>query len=146
MKIVLDTNQLISAILTPDGKPAMILDEVLAGTLTLVISPKIIQEAEKVISYPKLVKLLKKRDVSPETIRALLDKIQVVGIMTYDSLLVDAIRDDPTDNIILACAVEGEADFIISGDHHLTDLKTYEGIIIIDLATFVAQLVEARKG
>jgi len=145
MKIVLDTNQLISAILTPDGKSAMILDEILAGTFTLVISPKIIKEAEKVLSYPKLVKLLKKRDVSPETIKALLDKIQVIGIMTYDSLLVDAIRDDPSDNIILACAVEGEADFIISGDHHLTDLKTYQGIIIIDPATFEAQLFEAGK-
>jgi predicted nucleic acid-binding protein len=48
--------------------------------------------------------------------------------------------------MILACAVEGEADFIISGDHHLTGLKTYQSIRIIDPATFVAQLVEARKG
>lgn len=145
MKIVLDTNQLISAILTPDGKPAIILDEVLAGTLTLVISPKIIYEAEKVLSYPKLVKLLKKRDVSPENIKVLLDKILAIGVMTYDSLHLDVISDDPSDNIILACAVEGEADFIISGDHHLTDLKTYQGIIIIDPATFADQLFEAGK-
>jgi putative PIN family toxin of toxin-antitoxin system len=86
MKIVLDTNQLISAILTPDGKPALILDEVLAGTLTLVISSKILQEAEKVLSYPKLVKLLKKKGVSPEKIKALLDKLQIIGVMTHDTL------------------------------------------------------------
>lgn len=145
MKIVLDTNQLISAILTPDGKPAMILDEVLAGTLTLVISSKIIQEAEKVISYPKLAKLLKKKGVSLEKIKALLDKLRVIGVMTHDSLHLDIIHADPSDNMILACAVEGEADFIISGDHHLTDLKTYQSIRIVDPATFVVQLVEARK-
>ena len=146
MKIVLDTNQLISAILSPDGKPAIILDEVLAGTLTLVISSKILQEAEKVLSYPKLVKLLKKKGVFPEKIKALLDKLRVIGVMTHDTLHPDVIHTDPSDNMILACAVEGEADLIISGDHHLTDLKTYQSIRIINPATFVAQLAEARKG
>ncbi|RPH49219.1 MAG: putative toxin-antitoxin system toxin component, PIN family [Desulfobacteraceae bacterium] len=146
MKIVLDTNQLISAILSPDGNPAIILDEVLAGTLTLVISSKILQEAENVLSYPKLVELLKKKGVSPEKIKALLDKLRIIGVMTHDILHPDIIRTDPSDNMILACAIEGEADFIISGDHHLTDLKTYQSIRIIDPATFITQLAEARKG
>ena len=37
---------------------------------------------------------------------------------------------------ILECALEGQADFIISGDHHLTDLENYQGIKIVDPATF----------
>ena len=42
------------------------------------------------------------------------------------------------DNRIVECALAGEADFIISGDHHLTDLKEYQGITIINPATFLA--------
>ena len=42
------------------------------------------------------------------------------------------------DNRILECALAGEADFIISGDHHLSDLKDYQGITIVNPATFLA--------
>ena len=57
--------------------------------------------------------------------------------MTPGQLDIDAIPDDPSDNMILACAVEGWADFIISGDHHLTDLKIFQGITIVNPATFL---------
>ena len=42
------------------------------------------------------------------------------------------------DNRILECALAGEADFIISGDNHLTDLHEYNGVTIVNPATFVA--------
>jgi predicted nucleic acid-binding protein len=57
---------------------------------------------------------------------------------------VAVIVDEP-DNRILECALEGQADFIISGDHHLTDLRNYQGIKIVDPATFlelIARLLE----
>ncbi|MCD6570506.1 MAG: PIN domain-containing protein [Deltaproteobacteria bacterium] len=41
-------------------------------------------------------------------------------------LSIEEIKDDPDDNMVLACAVEGEADVIISGDHPLADAKTYK--------------------
>jgi hypothetical protein len=50
---------------------------------------------------------------------------------------IAVIVDDP-DNRILECAEEGRADFIISGDHHLTDLEDYQGIKIVAPATFLA--------
>jgi predicted nucleic acid-binding protein len=48
-------------------------------------------------------------------------------------------QHDPSDNIYLACAVEGNAGFIISGGHHLTDLKTFRGIPIVNPAAFLKQ-------
>jgi len=48
-----------------------------------------------------------------------------------------AVKEDPEDNRYLECAVEGQADFIISGDHHLTDLHVFEGIKIVDPAAFL---------
>ena len=145
MRIVLDTNLLISSILTPDGKPATILNDILAGTFTLVISSEIIEEVNKVLQYPKLAKLLKKKGVYPEKIEALLHKLTVIGIITPGSLKLDVIQADPADNMILACAIEGEADFVISGDHHLTQLKAYQGIRIIDPAAFLKICAEGEK-
>jgi uncharacterized protein len=51
-------------------------------------------------------------------------------------LAVEAIKDDPSDNIYLACAVEGKADFVVSGDAHLRNLKSFQAIRIVDPATF----------
>lgn len=50
---------------------------------------------------------------------------------------MDAIESDPSDTIYLVCGMEGKADFVVSGDHHLKDLKTYRGIQIVDPATFL---------
>jgi uncharacterized protein len=52
-------------------------------------------------------------------------------------LRISAIKNDPEDNRYLEGAVEGQADFIISGDRHLTDLKVFRGIKIVDPATFL---------
>ena len=50
---------------------------------------------------------------------------------------VNVISDDPSDNKYLACAHEGEADYIVSGDHHLLDLKSYKGIKILKAKPFL---------
>ena len=49
---------------------------------------------------------------------------------------VDIIKDDPADNKYLACACEGEANYIISGDYHLLDIKPYKGIGILKAKSF----------
>jgi len=50
------------------------------------------------------------------------------------------VRTDPSDNRVLEAAVAAHADYIVSGDHHLLDLKTYEGVQIVSPARFVAIL------
>ena len=50
---------------------------------------------------------------------------------------VDIIKDDPSDNKYLAGAYEGEADYIISGDHHLLDIETYQGIAVVKAKAFL---------
>lgn len=61
------------------------------------------------------------------------DVIRSVGYcstLVKPQVLVDEIEDDP-DNLILECAMEGGADFIVSGDHHLLDLGSYRGVRIL---------------
>jgi putative PIN family toxin of toxin-antitoxin system len=136
-RIVIDTNILVSAILTPEGNPAKILKLVLEGKLNLIISPDILKETRQVFNYPKIVKLLEKNKITPAEVCGFLDKMSKIAVITPGQLDVDAIPEDPADNKVIACALEGDADFIISGDHHLTDLKIFQGIKIIDPAAFI---------
>jgi putative PIN family toxin of toxin-antitoxin system len=136
-RIVIDTNILVSAILTPEGNPAKILKLVLEGKLNLIISPAILEEIRQVFNYPKLAKLMEKNNITRQEVYGFLDKMSRVALITPGKLEINAIPEDPADNKIIACALEGDADFIISGDHHLTDLKIFQGIKIIDPAAFL---------
>lgn len=103
----------------------------------MVLSRAILQEIKAVLQYPKVIRLLEKNNVSPGEIDHLLQKIQGVTILTPGELEVNHIKEDPSDNMFLACAVEGRADFIISGDSHLTDLRAFQGVKIVNPDAFL---------
>ncbi len=138
MRIILDTNVMVSAILSPRSTSAQIIRLVLDGVVNLIISHDILDETLRVIRYPKLVKLMKKNGVALKEVEYVIDRLSAIAVVTPGKLTLDVIQDDPSDNKILACAVEGEVDFIISGDHHLIELKEFQGIPIVNPATFVA--------
>lgn len=137
IRAVFDTNVFISALFNPKRPPAQLLELALLGNIKLIISPQLIEEIDRVLAYPRVIKLLKKRKVAPGEIEKSIAKALKVAVLTPGNLTVKAIADDPADDPVLACALEGQADFIISGDHHLLDLKTYQGIDIVSPAEFL---------
>jgi putative PIN family toxin of toxin-antitoxin system len=136
-RVVVDTNLVISAILSPEGKPATILRMVLNAKLDLVLSPALLEEISLVLNYEKIRKLFIKRSVTPQQIKDALQKIVKTTIVVSGKTKVNRIDKDPSDNMLLSCALEGKADFIISGDHHLTDLVSFEGISIVNPDIFL---------
>jgi putative PIN family toxin of toxin-antitoxin system len=138
LKIVLDTNVFLSGILSPNRAPAKILDLVLSGKCKLVSSPQIIQEIQQVTQYPGIIKLMKRRKIRAEELADAILKILRVSAITPGAVQVQGVCPDPQDDMFLASALEGQADFIISGDQHLLNLKTYQGIQIVNPATFLA--------
>jgi putative PIN family toxin of toxin-antitoxin system len=129
MKIVCDTNVLISGILF-GGNARQILDLATRGAVTNAISADILNEAQGVLLRPKFG----------------LSTSQVLGILelfrdTFETVIPDcpvaAITDDPDDNRILEAALAAKADAIVSGDKHLLDLGTWNGIPILSLADFL---------
>ena len=136
--IVLDTNVLISALLSPRSTSAQILKLVLEGELNLAVSRDILEEIYRVLRYPKLIKLMKKNGVTAKEVDSFIERLCAIAIETPGECTPGVIQEDPSDNIILACAEEAEADFIISGDRHLTNLKEYQGITILNPASFLA--------
>ena len=133
-KVVFDTNVFISAIIKGKSNPGRLLDMVRGGEIELVLSPEILSEIQAVLHYPKIKKI---HQLQSEAINAFLKHIASIAQVVQPAKHLGVIKDDPSDNIYLECAVEAHADFIVSGDHHLTDLKAYEGIRIMDPATFL---------
>lgn len=136
-RVVLDTNIFISAILSPKSKAASIVKLVLDGKLHLVIAPAMWKELHAVLQYPKLKALMKRNDVSMDEVKDLLYKIERITITAPGEKKVDRITKDTSDNMFLACAVEGKADFIISGDSHLKDVKAFQGVEIVNPDVFI---------
>jgi len=134
IRVVVDANVFVSAALKPHSKPAQVIDRVKEGKITLVLSQAILEELRKVFRYPKIKKELR---FSVSEIDETLAKITAGAVLTPGNITINAVKDDPADNRYLECAVEGQADYIISGDHHLTQLKFFQGIIIIDPAAFL---------
>ncbi|NBJ14768.1 MAG: putative toxin-antitoxin system toxin component, PIN family [Dehalobacter sp. 4CP] len=137
MRIVFDTNVIVSAILSKKSKPGRILEMAIQGKFLLVVSPYIWKEIERVFQYPKIVKELRQKNISPEDINEFLSILEDLSLTVPGNITVEAVKNDPSDNAIIACAVEGEADFIISGDHHLTDLEAYRHTRIVNPETFL---------
>jgi putative PIN family toxin of toxin-antitoxin system len=144
IRVVLDTNVFVSAILSPEGPPARILEIALTGRIRLVISQAILREIRQVLQYPKIQKLLKKRRITAPELEAVVLKILKVAFLTTGQLSLEGICGDPADDMVVSCAVEGEVDFIVSGDQDLTSLESYQWIKIVAPAAFLKLTEEAE--
>lgn len=134
LRVVLDTNVLVSAFHKPTGALASVWVSALERRYTLLISPAIVKE---------LARILRMRFGWDE--RLLQERIRVVvGVsdLVNPQDLPEAVPNDSDDNHILACAVEGRADLIISGDRDLLRLAEYAGIPIIRPVDFLRTLGE----
>jgi putative PIN family toxin of toxin-antitoxin system len=140
-KVVLDANIFVSALLVSDSNAAKILDLARAGELELLISPGILEEIARVLQYPKLKKRHRR---TPRELRAFLKEFAEFATVVAGESKIEAVKADPDDDKYLACAVEGQADFIISGDRHLTDLGVFRGIRIVSPGEFLELVGKER--
>ncbi|MBI5893662.1 MAG: putative toxin-antitoxin system toxin component, PIN family [Deltaproteobacteria bacterium] len=128
-KVVLDTNVFVSA-LGWKGAPREIFKDCIEGSLELFISAGIFDEIKRVLNYPKF-------KFSQDEIDEFLDQILEVGNFVETMVKVEIIRDDPSDNKFLECAVAVDADCIISSDKHILKIKTFEGIEFLSPEDFI---------
>jgi putative PIN family toxin of toxin-antitoxin system len=137
IRAVLDTNVIVSGILTPKSVPATILKLGLEGKFKLVISPHVIEEIGRVIRYEKVIALMKRHNLTRREVDDLIQRVKRVALVTPGELEVTAAPSDPADDMVLSYALEGKADFVVSGDHHLTDLKSFQGVSIVNPRRFL---------
>ena len=77
--------------------------------------------------------------------RAFVRDLGELAIVTPGQVQLSVLHEDPDDDRYLECAVEGEAEYIVSGDRHLLALPTYRGIAIVGPRAFLAVLPAARR-
>ena len=135
LKVVLDTNQFVSAIISPYGASAKILEAWKNGEIILITSEDILKELGRVLGYQKIRKY---HPFSDDEIHDFLEYLREQCIIVSGTLEARAVEDDPSDDKFIACAVEGEADYIVSGDKHLKAIRQYQGIQIVDPKLFLS--------
>lgn len=136
MRVVLDTNVLLSAFLWQKGlKP--IYEAVRDHRLTPCFTPMTWAELGRTLRYPKFARQLQRLSVTPEEVLKLVASRAEFRIPRER---ITAIPADPADNHILAAAVAGEVGYIVSGDKHVQALGTFRGIPIVRPRAFVKML------
>jgi len=138
MRVVLDANQFVSAVLAPVGRPAQILQAWRAGHFEVALSPAILAELRRVLAYPRLKR---KHGWDEMQIDEFLFSLSSVATLTPGVLSLQVVPDDPTDDKYIACAVEAGTGYIVSGDEHLLQLKQYQGIEIVTPAFFIESVL-----
>jgi putative PIN family toxin of toxin-antitoxin system len=126
VRILFDTNVIISGFLSAKGPPGQLLQAWLDGRFDLVTSQTQLDELERALSYEKL------RDrIHPDQVRDFVDNIDVMAVVV-PSVPAVTLSPDPDDNPILATAIAGQADLIVSGDKsHMLALDEAQGIPIV---------------
>ena len=135
LRVVFDTNVYFSAFRNPEGVAARIFRAGAEHQYQIILSPEIIYEYASACREKLQTREEKIQEDIKVIVRAATDIVQ-------PSALFDAVPDDPDDNHILACALAGKADLIVSGDKDLLRLKEYEGIAIIRPMDFLRTIGE----
>ena len=137
MKIVLDTNVLVSGIFF-SGPPFEILKAWQQGELHIAISPEILDE------YYRVAEELKDRFASIDA-EPILTLIAANSDMVQAPALPSQVCEDPDDDKFLACALACNAECIISGDKHLLNVAVYQAIPIFKPGTFVNMYLNKKS-
>lgn len=129
-KVVIDTNVIISAF-GWHGRPEEVVKLATTDRIKNFISLEMLAELRKVVAYPKL-------NFSEILQAEIIETVFAASSIININASVNIIIDDPPDNRVLECALSDDADFIVSGDKHLLNLKVFKGIEILSPEDFLA--------
>ena len=129
MRVVLDTNVLISALLF-DGVPERIFLAGLRGEIQLLTSVSLLEELGRVLKG--------KFKIDANSVAHTIELVKSVAEVVEVKLRIRVILHPDGDNRVLECATDGKADLIVTGDaEHILPLAKYKGTRILLLAEFV---------
>lgn len=118
MRAVLDPNVLISALISPAGAPREIVTAWTQGSFDLVASPLLLDELRNVLARPRF-----RRWVSAATVAEYVKGLTDAATIIDDPPLMPGLSPDPDDDYLIALARVAEADYLVSGDRHLTAIS-----------------------
>lgn len=143
IRAVFDTTIFVSSLLKKNGLPAQALAAWRAHRVVLLTSPAILSEIAATLQYTRIRRKYRVTDVEVgELIDLLLsDAVVVAGTLN----VAGSVPGDPDDEIVLACAVEGQADLIVTGDQHLLALAAFRSIPIVTVRSLLERLADSEQ-
>lgn len=142
VRVVIDTNILLRAAWNPGGPSGRLYEGARHGTFRLVISPHIIRELRRGFFRPHV---RRRYPLGLREIAVFLEELRLLADLVPGDLAVHAASRDPDDNPILACALEGGAQIVVTDDRRdLLPLGQYRGIDILSVPTFLRRYLPRR--
>ena len=140
MRLVADTNTVISALLW-GGTPGRLVDLAVQRRIHFVTSLPLLAELEGVLKRNKFSAQLAKRGLA---VADVFDGYLALAEIVAPAKIPPTITRDPADDQVLAAAVAGRVDLIVSGDAHLLDMKRFRGINIVPAAVAIEHFAQKR--
>ena len=140
MRVVLDTNVVVSAFISPAGVPARLFALWQQREFQVVVSEALLSEYRNTLLYERVAV---RHQLGVEEVVDLIGRIRRFAVLAASKEVIAAIVEDPADNRVLECAVAGGVDYIITGDkRQLLRLQEFQGIQILSPAGFLSVLQE----
>lgn len=136
MRVILDTNVFLSALISPHGAPDIIYRAWRAAKFEIITSLVQLDELRRASRYPKFQTILQ-----PHQVGAMVNNLQRATIL--DSLPTDVEADDPNDAFLLAMARAGNADYLVTGDRRagLLQMGSFGRTRIVTPSTFCSEVL-----
>lgn len=138
MRAVLDTNVVVSGLLWR-AAPRHVLDAAREHRLMLYTSSVLLDELAEVLSRAHLASVIAANRSSPEL---LMRQYAMLAQVVTPAQISRVVAKDIDDDAVLACALAAQADWIVSGDAHLLNLKHYQGMRMLDAAQTLRALAQ----
>jgi len=133
IRITVDTNVLVSATFW-SGDSDKIIELVELGKFELVLSTAVIKEFSDVLEYEEIQKKIANKNL---IMKRTVEKLITLSTIIAPKTKLDVVKEDPSDNKILECAVDGNVDYLISQDNHLLKISEYKKIRILSPKEFL---------
>jgi uncharacterized protein len=137
IKVVLDTNVLVSALLKPDSVPDLLVSLILEKRSLLCLTEPIAEEYEEVLAREKFKKLNRQK------VAELIARLKSYALWVEPKVRLNVTKDDPEDNKFLECALEAKADFLVTGNTKHFPPKRFKKTLIVSPAEFLSALAKA---
>lgn len=137
IRAVLDTNVIVSGVIKAEGPPGRVLAAWFEGRFTVVTAAPLLAEVARVPAYPKIAR---RYHLSRQAAEAVVATLTVLSDLVELQQVAWRVGRDPIDELFLVCAVQGRADYLVTGDHDLLMLKAFQGVEVISAEAFLRLL------
>jgi uncharacterized protein len=137
VRVVIDSSVVVAALATPNPESAsrVVLAAVAAGLVELVITDELEAEYRRAVEYPQL-----RRQAPRVNRQGFIDAIVATADRVEAGSALGAVPADPGDDMVVAAALAGRADFLVTLDRHLLDLAGLPGVLVVRPGDFLREL------